>query len=1161
MKKHILTLILSLPVCVLVSAAAEQPASIPWTPGDLSSHTITGGRLVEQTFDGASYRTVRYNFDGLGRPYQRIAEKASPAGSDVVDFIVYDCMGRPDSVAYLPYTKAGTPTWAGSPDAQRAFYRAQLDDKLDAGYAFGVRVYDRSPLGLLTSSSAPGSATHAAAGGVPVRYSYRLNALPQKIAVTPGTEFTGTTLPDGTLPGGGAVLPGGSVTFPGQGVIAQTLDSVKRFTVTDQGAVRFEGWYALNTLSAVITEQRTMQMMSVQTIDYTDSRGNKVACKVTAGGDVRWSYNVYDEVGRLRCEIPPIMDSRFNVPGKTLSPTALNPSCTCREYDGRGNCILTRNPGQAPVYVVYDAFDRPILTQNGSQRTHDQWTYTKYDDYGRPLETRLLIGSEPVGEVRTWFADIAGFDAHRKMLAAFTTRAVLSRAVYGGYDDYDLVSGTRLEEQEWDGTLPDGLPDGFAPGTFPTDGVPVLPAARRKVYRRFTIPSALAFRPVAGVVAQEDLHDDPTGLKIYERLAILPDVLTDTTAYVEKASYYDREGRMVQSVVRNHLGGVSRLSFRYDFTGNLLMQHEWRQAGPDAVPDVKITRNTYDSNDRLTASRTRLNDGPETSMQYSYDERDLVSSTVCGDSVLCDTFRHDVMGRLTVQDNPFFMMALQRDKPLRPEARPNYTGQISECRWLHKGLSPAPQTYTYYYDARGQFTTAFHYEGERRTDRFTENGISYDLNGNITALKRSNATRPGNELNYHYSGNQLVVLTDNDMIVNSYIYDPNGNVASESQSGWKYAYNCLNLTERVSDKRMNTVAAYRYLADGTKLGVADAAGNGYEYLGSLIYRRTGERLELESTDFAGGRIIHTSAGYAPLYFVRDYLGSVRAVVNERGQRLEANDYYPFGGRWNDPQRFVTDNRYLFNGKEWQPTGGLNVLDYGARHYDPTLGRWFNPDPAMQFINPYTFCGNDPINYVDPDGMSRRIIYDNKNMIITVQATYYHDMLNGDYARLGVNFINSFKNYTYTDKNGNIYRVVFDLNTQRVNNPIERAKADPAGNYFYVVNGLGMNREGGTILGKAGKNYIFIIWDKRYNKFIIGHEMGHTLGAANRGADGANRHSKSGLMVAIASDPKASPHFDQDNINDIIEKGDGPVEGKDPDNPKPDKERITVEYHL
>ena len=206
----------------------------------------------------------------------------------------------------------------------------------------------------------------------------------------------------------------------------------------------------------------------------------------------------------------------------------------------------------------------------------------------------------------------------------------------------------------------------------------------------------------------------------------------------------------------------------------------------------------------------------------------------------------------------------------------------------------------------------------------------------------------------------------------------------------------------------------------------DAAGNGYEYLGSLIYRRTPSGLELESTDFAGGRILKTSAKYDLRYFVRDYLGSVRAIVNAQGQRLEAIDYMPYGSRWKDPMRLVTDNRFLFNGKEWQPTGDLDVLDYGARHYDPLLGRWFNPDPAMQFLNPYTFCGNDPVNSIDTDGRARHVTYDNKNMIITIRAVYYHDLTTGDFVRSGIKIWNNFKNYTYTDDKGRVYKVVFEF---------------------------------------------------------------------------------------------------------------------------------------
>ena len=63
--------------------------------------------------------------------------------------------------------------------------------------------------------------------------------------------------------------------------------------------------------------------------------------------------------------------------------------------------------------------------------------------------------------------------------------------------------------------------------------------------------------------------------------------------------------------------------------------------------------------------------------------------------------------------------------------------------------------------------------------------------------------------------------------------------------------------------------------------------------------------------------------------------------------------------------------YKYNGKELDTKKGLNWYDYGARHYDAALGRFTTNDPLAEkyySMSPYTYCADNPVKFIDPNGM-------------------------------------------------------------------------------------------------------------------------------------------------------------------------------------------------
>ncbi|MBI4208941.1 MAG: RHS repeat-associated core domain-containing protein [Deltaproteobacteria bacterium] len=106
-----------------------------------------------------------------------------------------------------------------------------------------------------------------------------------------------------------------------------------------------------------------------------------------------------------------------------------------------------------------------------------------------------------------------------------------------------------------------------------------------------------------------------------------------------------------------------------------------------------------------------------------------------------------------------------------------------------------------------------------------------------------------------------------------------------------------------------------------------------------------------------------------VFYLTDHLGSTRVVTNEFGAEQARYAYYPFGQiRGSDLGQLASYNTYTSQKFDAE----TSLFYYGARYYDPGLGRFVSVDPVVkssipQDLNPYAYTWNNPLRVIDPSG--------------------------------------------------------------------------------------------------------------------------------------------------------------------------------------------------
>jgi RHS repeat-associated protein len=348
------------------------------------------------------------------------------------------------------------------------------------------------------------------------------------------------------------------------------------------------------------------------------------------------------------------------------------------------------------------------------------------------------------------------------------------------------------------------------------------------------------------------------------------------------------------------------------------------------------------------------------------------------------------------------------------QVKPKYNGNIAEVDWKTNTITgDYLRRYGYVYDGLSRISAGFYQKDNNASAKEYFEKIEYDLNGNITNLKRSAEAQQGapafliDNLTYVSDDNRLTSVTDSSTDYRGYpdvsgipitYYDESGNMKSQKDKGiLDIKYNYLSLPNSLTfDKTyvprfpvagadFNVNTQYLYRADGTKLKKIFTYGLGAtnretatvtEYLDGFQYEATSSTGKFT----LGLKFVPTAEGYYNfennkyIYSYTDHLGNVRLSYFNNGtsaEVLEENNYYPFGLK-HDGYNALAGNpsyQYKYNGKELQQESGMYAMDW--RNYMPELGRFSGMDVLSESYSdftPYHFAMNNPVIYSDPTGM-------------------------------------------------------------------------------------------------------------------------------------------------------------------------------------------------
>ncbi len=496
--------------------------------------------------------------------------------------------------------------------------------------------------------------------------------------------------------------------------------------------------------------------------------------------------------------------------------------------------------------------------------------------------------------------------------------------------------------------------------------------------------------------------------------------VTDFTGPTQATAHftYDTAGRMISLTPPVVAGGDGTLTWTYDAedvvrSGTLPLAGGTDKMSIDVDGNGRTTAVSFTDGSSVsykinetTGAITSLSNWQGISTDFSYDGARLTQAAWRGSITGTVGFGYDALGRVeSTTVNGVAISSVRDQDGLVIKAGDFVLNRDSSSgNLVSSTLDQMKETWAY-----DELNAVQSYTASLAGAALYSFALDRDAGGRITR-KAEVLTGATNIYEYAYDGmSRVTEVKLNGSTQSTYTYDLNGNrltgpvvaVASSYdaqdrllQSGTtSYAYDGQGRT--ISRTTSAGSTTYSYDGWGNLIAATDASGRKIEYLMDAQNRRVGKKVngtlvkgwiyqgliqpaaEVDGSGNVAARFVYGTRQNVPEYILRgtahlrlvcDQLGSVRAVVDAAsGNILQTIEYDAFGRVTKDSNPGFQP--FGFAGGLYDPETGL--VHFGAREYDPAIGRWTTRDPILYRggqANLYAYVDSDPVNQIDPLGL-------------------------------------------------------------------------------------------------------------------------------------------------------------------------------------------------